>query len=686
MHPEILKKIQHYFILLIFSFFLLWANLAHALPFNIIPKPGTTLPTTINVSTSTSVPAFYTVFNNTISQRNNNFVKYLPPNVRQITTGGVFPDTCGVLFNLAPKGAPGSSCTLQLEVFGAVNASDPNPHDHLFVCFPGGITCAGTNNPLNVSLVTLSSISIVPALATINTTHTLQYVAMATYSNGSTADVSTAVTWRSSNTTVATISATGLATGHTIGSTNITALFQGILSNQAILNVINPLVSITVAPASASIHAGGTQPFTATGHFADGTTANITTSVNWTSSNATVATIDTSGLATGHAAGSSQITARSGNITSNIAMLNVDNPLVSIAVTPTTATISAHGTQQFTATGTFSDGSHQDITTTAMWNSSVPSVASISATGLATAVSVGSTNITATLNAIPSNTAVLTVNSFLYVVNLDTSISYCNVNAAGSIVGCLHNTTIANPKDITVSPKGKFAYVVQSSPSNGLFLCGLNTNDGNFSSCAPTADIPFNTPGQIAITTANTFAYIPEVGAVVRCEVNATTGVLSMCSTTGDITFFTPLAIAVNPAGTFAYITDGTTGVVTVCGIAGNGALSGCHAASPTTFANPTAITINPAGTVAYVTEAGSFNVQNCQLNPNGTFGLCVPQLGTTFSAPSGITIDSAGINAYITNATSGFIDICQFTGGGILINCSVPPQVFTNPFGISIN
>src|ERR1019366_7671957 len=78
--------------------------------------------------------------------------------------------------------------------------------------------------------------------------------------------------------------------------------------------------------------------------------------------------------------------------------------LVSIAVTPTNPSIAAGQQQQFTATGTYRDGSHQDLTSSATWSSTAPSVATISSTGLATAVAVGSTTIQATSGSIHGST------------------------------------------------------------------------------------------------------------------------------------------------------------------------------------------------------------------------------------------------------------------------------------------
>jgi hypothetical protein len=78
--------------------------------------------------------------------------------------------------------------------------------------------------------------------------------------------------------------------------------------------------------------------------------------------------------------------------------------LTSIAVTPVNQTINVGTPLQFTATGTYSDGSHQDLTSSATWSSSAPAVATISSTGVATGVSPGNTTIQATVGAINGST------------------------------------------------------------------------------------------------------------------------------------------------------------------------------------------------------------------------------------------------------------------------------------------
>jgi len=84
--------------------------------------------------------------------------------------------------------------------------------------------------------------------------------------------------------------------------------------------------------------------------------------------------------------------------------------LTSIAVTPTSpAHLKVGATQQFTATGTYSDSTTADITSTVTWNSATPGTATISTAGLATGVAQGTTQITASLTGVTSPGATLTV-------------------------------------------------------------------------------------------------------------------------------------------------------------------------------------------------------------------------------------------------------------------------------------
>jgi hypothetical protein len=108
------------------------------------------------------------------------------------------------------------------------------------------------------------------------------------------------------------------------------------------------------------------------------------------------------------ATGATTITATSGLIAGTAALTVTPAVLVSIEVSPLTASIAAGHTQQFTATGTYSDLSTVDLTNSVTWSSSVTATATISSTGLATGVATGATTITATSGLI-AGAAALTV-------------------------------------------------------------------------------------------------------------------------------------------------------------------------------------------------------------------------------------------------------------------------------------
>jgi hypothetical protein len=258
---------------------------------------------------------------------------------------------------------------------------------------------------LTVRNVTLNSVIVSPSSASIPIGVTQQFRATGVFSDGTSADLTNSVAWRSGTIAAASIDpVSGVATGLTAGQTEISAtssLASGSLVGSALLTVKNAtLSSITIAPANPTIPVAVTQQFRAIGVFSDGTSADMTNLVAWTS-NSAVATINpNSGLATGVTAGSALITATSSVATGGKAgstTLTVSNAtLSSIAVTPLTPTIGSGQTQQFKATGTFSDATTADMTNVVIWSSGTAGVATINASGLATGVAAGSSVITAT--------------------------------------------------------------------------------------------------------------------------------------------------------------------------------------------------------------------------------------------------------------------------------------------------
>ena len=108
---------------------------------------------------------------------------------------------------------------------------------------PGGSNTETKTDYINVSTPpsppTLLSIAVTPETASIERGSTQQYTAIGTYSDDSTADISTDVAWASSNTWVATINEQGLATGLDEGIATIIATLDGVEGN-ATLSVTEP--------------------------------------------------------------------------------------------------------------------------------------------------------------------------------------------------------------------------------------------------------------------------------------------------------------------------------------------------------------------------------------------------------------------------------------------------------------
>ena len=174
------------------------------------------------------------------------------------------------------------------------------------------------------------------------------------------------------------------------------------------------LNSIAIAPSTQVLNsAGATVQFTAIGTYVQGShppsTKDITNQVAWSSSNAAVATVSSSGLATAVAPGNVTITASMngfGGVKSSAAAVTVTgggtvgSNLTSLTILPNAQpVITVNETGQFIAIGTYTDGSGakvaEDVTSQVAWSSSDVKVATINTTGLATGINTGITTIVA---------------------------------------------------------------------------------------------------------------------------------------------------------------------------------------------------------------------------------------------------------------------------------------------------
>jgi phage tail sheath protein FI len=207
--------------------------------------------------------------------------------------------------------------------------------------------------------------------------------------------------WLSGNPAVATIVlGTGVATALAPGSTTITITSGSITASTTLTVTAAILNAVSITPIHPSVAQGLTLPLKALGIYSDGTSVDLSSSADWQSVTPADASVDQhTGVVTGHninptvAMTATWQTFVGGAVTNVVGPANVAVTapvLQSIAITPTPVSLlSAGQTAQLKATGTLSDGTTPDLTSTATWTSSAPAIATVSSTGLAKAIASG---------------------------------------------------------------------------------------------------------------------------------------------------------------------------------------------------------------------------------------------------------------------------------------------------------
>ena len=257
-----------------------------------------------------------------------------------------------------------------------------------------GSTGTGTTTP------TLVSITVSPSIVSLAPGESQQFVAAAIYSDSTSTDITSSVTWSSAAASVASINTAGTANALSTGSSLIQAQWNGMGASATLtVNAAKAsLVSISVTPNTSSVTSGTPVQLHASGSYSDGSSADLTDSVTWSSANSSVSTVNSNGLASTLAAGVAVISAASGSVTGAATItVNSTSPSivnVSLAANPS---MDIGGTQQLTAMATLSDGSSQDVTSRVTWSSSNLSIGTVDTNGKVAAISSGSLKITATL-------------------------------------------------------------------------------------------------------------------------------------------------------------------------------------------------------------------------------------------------------------------------------------------------
>lgn len=393
---------------------------------------------------------------------------------------------------------------------------------------------------ITVTPATLDSIAIIPADSGIANGTTLQLSAIGNFSDGTTQDLTAFASWSSSNTMAALVSnapdSIGLVTAISPGATTISASNLGVSGSTTVTVTPATLSSVAVTPPQLSMAKGTQQQLTAIGTFSDNTTQDLTTGSIWQSSARGIASVGNTpgrhGLVTGRDIGNATVSASFGGSSGSSSVAVTAPTLSSIAVTPPDPSLPKGTNIQLTATGTFSDGSTQDLTTSVSWTSSIPGNAVVSGAqgseGQVTALAVGSTTITA---------------------------------AQGSVSGTT-SVTITSPtmSSITISPPGPS---LAKGTSLQLTATG-NYSDGSTQDLTQTASWISSAPQNVSVGSSGTSNGTVTGLAVGNATISATQQGISG-STSVTVTSATLVSISVNPAE--PSLAKGTTQQLTATGV-----------------------------------------------------------------------------------------------------------------------
>jgi uncharacterized protein YjdB len=331
---------------------------------------------------------------------------------------------------------------------------------------------------LTVTPAVLQSITLTPAAPTLVVGTKQLMKASGNYSDGTVVDLTATVVWTTASAGVAVVSnaagAEGLLTATGAGTTSVTATLGAIVGVTSLTVTSPTLAQIVVSPISPSIPSGEARQLTAMAIFTNGTQQNVTTLAKWTTSNAVVAAVSATGRATTLSAGTAQITATYGGASGATTITVTSAVVTSIDVSPIAPTLAPGTLQQFQATAIFSDSTSQNVTNQATWISSSPSVAGVNPRGRVTALTRGSTQVTATFSGLTGSsdvtvTAATVVSISMFPASLSVTVGTQRQLTAQAIY------SDGSSKDVTVLATWQSSNRAVAGVSDGLATRGIAT-------------------------------------------------------------------------------------------------------------------------------------------------------------------------------------------------------------------
>lgn len=356
---------------------------------------------------------------------------------------------------------------------------------------------------VTVTQATLTAITVSPSSINLPVGGQTALFAEARFSDGSTSDFTEQAVWTSSEPAKVSVSnaagTRGKVSALAGGSATVTARFGAISGAAQLMVTASVLTALAVTPASATLLEQTELQLSAKGTYSDGTVADVTSVVSWSSLSGAVATVSPGGKLTGVTPGTTQVLAVLGGAMAQVPVTVTANTILYIAVLPGNVTIGAGATSQLRAMARRADNTLRDVTDLATWsttNASFVTVGSAAADrGLVRGVTAGSAQVEASLQGLKGS-ATVTVSAPTVVALVVSppvlrmpvgyeflSASLAKSDGTSEEVGGTAVWSSSNPQVAEVEVYDGYAYVIAKVPGTATITASAQ---GKSASCAVT--------------------------------------------------------------------------------------------------------------------------------------------------------------------------------------------------------
>ncbi|RTE01410.1 S-layer homology domain-containing protein [Paenibacillus whitsoniae] len=255
----------------------------------------------------------------------------------------------------------------------------------------------GVNDSLSPGTTSYHHLALNAASYAVGAGDTSSVMLSGVYANGSSQSISSGATFTIADTSVATVSASGVVTGVSLGTTTLTVSYNG-LTTTATISVTSTLSNINRIAFDSyaySLQAGSSRYPYVVAYKSDGSTQTLTTGLSFGSSNTSIAAISTNGTITGINVGVATITVSYGNFTAS-ATVTITSQVSWLEASESSVTMSKGTSRSLYIHAYDNQDNMTDVTSGATLTSSNTSVVSVGSNGYITAVAAGTATLTAT--------------------------------------------------------------------------------------------------------------------------------------------------------------------------------------------------------------------------------------------------------------------------------------------------